>query len=404
MARVDFEDLLPRLVIPNDTKIVLVVIDGLGGVRTAERTTELTEARTPNLDLLAAEGSSGVHFPVLPGITPGSGTGHLALFGYDPLKYQLGRGALSAAGLGFDLKPGDVAARVNFCTLDDQGIVTDRRAGRIATQVNAHLCEKISGAVDLGPQVEFFLQPERDHRALLVLRGDGLSPQVTETDPQMVGIAPHSPEASSPQAVHTAQLLATLLSQVRSTLADEAANFILLRGYDTLNVLPGFHDRYRLNARGIAAYPMYLGIARILGMATGEPRSSWEEEVDELSSFWKEHDFFFIHHKPSDSAGEDGDFAAKVTAIEQVDATIARIMAMKPDVICITGDHSTPSPMRSHSWHPVPLVMHGESVGVDGVDRFNEVDARAGGLGQLRGKDLMPLMLAAAGRLAKMGA
>ena len=397
-------ELLPRLVTEASTKIVLVLIDGLGGVRTDERGSELHAARTPNMDRLAREGSSGLHTVIAPGVTSGSGAGHLAVFGYDPLVYELGRGALSAAGVGFPLKPGDVAARVNFCTLDASGVIADRRAGRISTDENARLCVKILAGLTPPPGVEVFLETEREHRALLVLRGEGLSPCLLDTDPQITGLPPRPPTATAPEAVETGVYLSDILAQVAVALEGEQANFLLLRGFDTLRELPLFPARYQLRAQGVAIYPMYTGIARILGMDVTTAVGGLKEELEALRAGWADHDFFYFHHKKADSAGEDGDFDRKVAAIEEIDAAIPDIAALNPDVICVTGDHATPSQLRSHSWHPVPFVLWGPRVGVDGVEVFDEEAARAGAYGSILGKEVMGLMLAGAGRLIKYGA
>lgn len=395
---------MPGLVREAETNIVLVVMDGLGGIRTPERASELREAWTPNLDQLAREGSSGLIHPVAPGVTPGSGAGHLALFGYDPTVYELGRGALSAAGIGFVLEPGDVAARANFCTLDGAGVIADRRAGRISTEENRRLCAAVRDGLELGGEAEVFLETERDHRGLLVLRGEGLSPDLEDTDPGVAGAPPAEPRARSPEAERTAAVVSRILGQVRSILAGEKANFLILRGFDTLRALPSFRERYGLRAFGIAGYPAYIGIARILGMEVAAPQPSFAEEVAVLERSFPAHDFFYVHQKKTDSAGEDGDFARKAEAIEEVDELMPRIVDLGPNVICVTGDHATPSPFRSHSWHPVPFLLWGPMVGVDGVERFDEEAARSGACGTLPGKDLMALMLAAAGRLAKFGA
>lgn len=392
------------LVKQSKTKIVLVVMDGLGGIRTDDRGSELHAAKAPNLDRVAAEGSSGLQIVIAPGITPGSGAGHLALFGYDPIEYQLGRGALSAAGVGFELKPDDLAARVNFCTIDASGAVVDRRAGRISTEENQRLCEKLVSSIDLHEQVELFLVPEKEHRALLVLRGAGLSPDLDDTDPQVVGVPPHHLRARSSEAEPAARLITELLDQARAILAGERANFILLRGFDTLRDIPAFELRYGLNAFGIAGYPMYIGITRLLGFDIAPPQSSFADEVSVLEKAWGDHDFFYIHQKGTDSAGEDGDFDRKAAAIEEVDELLPRILDLSPDVLCITGDHATPSQMKSHSWHPVPFVLWGPNVGVDTADVFNEEAASGGAMGHIRGKELMALMLAGAGRLLKFGA
>ena len=397
-------ELLPRLVTEAPTKIVLILIDGLGGVRTDERGSELHAARTPNMDRVAREGSSGLHTVIAPGVTSGSGAGHLAVFGYDPLVYELGRGALSAAGVGFPLKPGDVAARVNFCTLDANGVIADRRAGRIPTDENARLCVKVLAGLVPPAGVEVFLETEREHRALLVLRGEGLSPYLLDTDPQVTGLPPRPPTATVPEAVETAARLSDILAQVAVALQGEKANFLLLRGFDTLRELPLFPARYQLRAQGIAIYPMYTGIARILGMDVATVAGGLTEELEALRAAWADHDFFYFHHKKADSAGEDGDFDRKVAAIEEIDAAIPDIAALNPDVICVTGDHATPSQLRSHSWHPVPFVLWGPRVGVDRVEVFDEEAARAGGYGSIMGKDVMGLMLAGAARLIKYGA
>jgi 2,3-bisphosphoglycerate-independent phosphoglycerate mutase len=396
-------DLTP-LIQSAGTKILLVVMDGLGGYADADHGSELEEASAPNLDRLAAEGVTGLVEPVGPGITPGSGPGHLGLFGYDPERFELGRGALSAAGLEFELQPGDVAARANLCTLAPDGTITDRRAGRIpdaeAAAVVAHLQDgvRLDGA-------EVLFRHEREHRVLVVLRGDGLDPRLTDTDPQQVGVAPLEAEVLDPAAKRTAELVTDLLAQVRTLLADEPkANGLLLRGFDTHRDLPGFLERYGLRAAAVAIYPMYRGIARLLGMdLLGRPRNL-SEQVGALRDAWGEYDYFFLHHKYTDSAGEDGDRARKIAAIEALDAVVPELRSLGPDVIVVSGDHSTPSQMAAHSWHPVPALLWSERCGRDEVGRFGERWCLRGGLGVRPTKDLMALMLANAGRLQKYGA
>ncbi|MGH2772025.1 MAG: 2,3-bisphosphoglycerate-independent phosphoglycerate mutase [Actinomycetota bacterium] len=398
------DEFISSLARPAHTKMVMLVIDGLGGAPSNGRPSEITAANTPNLDALAASGCSGVHTVVAPGVTPGSGAGHLALFGYNPIEYQLGRGAICAAGIGFDMGPLDIAARVNFCTIDSEGSVLDRRAGRIPSETNQRLCKLIMDNVQLGPDIQVIMQTERDHRALLVLRADGLSPMITDTDPQKVGLVSGRPLPRSPEAQMTAGILEDLLGQIRDILAGETANYILLRGFDTLRNLPRFPTIYRLRATGIAAYPMYVGIARILGMNAGPALDGWDRELEELKSAWDPFDFFFIHYKPADAAGEDGDFDRKCAAIEEVDRSLPSIMDLNPDVICVTGDHATPAYLKGHSWHPVPFVIAGSAVGNDEVAKFDERWGRQGGYGHVRATDIMPLILAAGGRLAKFGA
>jgi 2,3-bisphosphoglycerate-independent phosphoglycerate mutase len=396
-------DLTP-LIQPAETKILLVVMDGLGGYADGERGTELEEADTPNLDRLAADGVTGLVEPVGPGITPGSGPGHLGLFGYDPEQFELGRGALSAAGLDFELRPGDVAARGNLCTLAADGTIADRRAGRIPDDDAAAVVAKLQDQVRLDG-AEVFFRHEREHRVLVVLRGPGLDPALTDTDPQHEGVAPLDPQAVEPDAKHTAELVSELASQARNVLAGEPkANGILLRGFDTHRELPGFAERYGLRAASVAIYPMYRGIARLLGMdVLGEP-GSLDDELQILGDAWSNYDYFFLHHKGTDSAGEDGDAARKVRAIEQLDAVVPALRRLQPDVIAVSGDHSTPSQMAAHSWHPVPALLWSDRCGRDEVERFGERWCLRGGLGLRPTKDLMALMLANAGRLQKYGA
>jgi 2,3-bisphosphoglycerate-independent phosphoglycerate mutase len=297
------ETVVTEMARPEGKKALLLVMDGLGGYRTAERGSELTEASTPNLDRLAGEGSLGLHDPVTRGITPGSGAGHLGLFGYDPLSYEIGRGALSAAGIGFELLPGDVAARVNFCTLDAEGMITDRRAGRLPTEEAAAICELLMREIKLD-EAEFFLQPEREHRGLLVLRGKGLEKDLNDTDPQVTGVAPFEPQARTPEARGTETLVKQILDQARSLLADrERGNFLLLRGFDSVKDMPSFSLRYRVKALANAAYPMYVGISRLLGFETHQVEGAAKEEVDALAELLPEHDFVFMHIKKTDSAG-----------------------------------------------------------------------------------------------------
>jgi len=389
---------------PEGKKALLLVMDGLGGYRTAERGSELTEASTPNLDRLASEGSLGLHDPVTRGITPGSGAGHLGLFGYDPLEYEIGRGALSAAGIGFELQPGDVAARVNFCTLAADGTIADRRAGRLPTEEAAGICELLMREIKLDG-AEFFLQPEREHRGLLVLRGQGLERDLLDTDPQVVGVAPSEPVARTAEARGTAALVKQLLDQARTLLAGrERGNFLLLRGFDSVKDLPSFPLRYQVKALAIAAYPMYVGISRLLGFETHQVEGAAPEEVDALARLLPEYDFVFMHIKKTDSAGEDGDFERKVVAIEEVDALVPRMLDAGVEVLAVTGDHSTPAQMAAHSWHPVPVLLWGGTAAADGLPGFDEVNCRQGSLGRFESKHLLPQLLAAAGRLAKYGA
>jgi 2,3-bisphosphoglycerate-independent phosphoglycerate mutase len=387
-----------------DTKILLVVMDGLGGYADADHGTELEAATTPHLDQLVREGTAGMFEPVGPGITPGSGPGHLGLFGYDPEQFELGRGALSAAGLDFELRVGDVAARGNLATLGPDGTLTDRRAGRIPDAEARVIVDKLQAGVSV-PGIEVFFRHEREHRVLVVLRGPGLDPRLTDTDPQHTGVAPITAAPLDPEAKRTADLLAEVDAQVRRVLADEPkAHVVLFRGFDTHRELPGFAERFGLRAAAVAIYPMYRGIARLLGMdVLGRP-TDLGDQLAILRESWDQYDYFFLHHKYTDSAGEDGDRARKIKAVEQLDAVVPDLRALSPDVIAVSGDHSTPSQMAAHSWHPVPTLLWSERCGRDDVEQFGERWCRQGALGLRPTKDLMAFMLANAGRLAKYGA
>lgn len=395
-------DLRPLLQ-DNGSKILFIIADGLGGICDDQRGSELEVARTPNLDLLASEATTGLLTPVAPGITPGSGPAHLGLFGYDPLQYNIGRGVLSALGIDFDLRPEDVAARGNFCTVDDQGKVSDRRAGRISSERGAELTRKLRGVQIEGAKV--IVEPVKEHRFVLVLRGEGLGAALDDTDPQQTGVRPQRARARDEASRRTAEIVEAFIEQARALLADEhPANMVLLRGFARRPTLPSMQDRYGLRACAVAGYPMYRGVARLLGMKVVECEAELDSEVVALQAAWGQHDFFFFHYKDTDSRGEDGDFEGKVAAIEALDRCIPQITAQRPDVIVVTGDHSTPSQLAGHSWHPVPLLLKAAACRRDDVKSFGETACNRGGLGQLLAKDLMSLALAHAGRLRKFGA
>jgi len=399
------QKIISELVVPNTTKIVLLVLDGLGGAPMHPGgLTALESAHTPHLDALATHGICGLHDPIAPGVTPGSGPAHLALFGYDPLQHQIGRGVLESLGIGFDLQTDDVAARGNFCTVDENGLITDRRAGRISTEKATELIELLR-PITL-PDVQTFVEPVKDYRFVLVLRGDGLSGSLTETDPQKLGAAPLSVEALSSEAEQTAALFNQWISRAREILADlQPANMVTLRGLDKNPGLPSMEEIYGLRAAAIAAYPMYRGAARLVGMDVLSTGETIEEEADTLRTHWTEYDFFFVHVKKTDSAGEDGNFEQKIAIIEHVDETLVpAIVELRPDVAIVTGDHSTPALLRSHSWHPVPILLWSEYCRADATNEFSERGCARGALGRFPATDIMPLALANALRLAKFGA
>ncbi|HXH81660.1 MAG TPA: 2,3-bisphosphoglycerate-independent phosphoglycerate mutase [Candidatus Tectomicrobia bacterium] len=397
-------DVIRSLVVSNTTKIVLLSLDGLAGLPRPETgQSELETARIPNLDALAREAACGLLRHVGPGITPGSGPGHLGLFGYDPLAYPVGRGVLEALGIEFDLRAGDVAARGNFCTVDAAGRITDRRAGRIPTEVCVRLVDRLR-AIRL-PGVETFVEPVKEHRFVLVLRGPGLSGRLSETDPQTLGTAPLPVRALDPAAERTATLVNTFVDEARRRLADAApANMVLLRGFDELPALPRFPDVYGLRAAAIAAYPMYRGLGRLVGMDVLKTGALFADEVATLREHRDAYDFFFAHYKDTDKAGEDGDFDGKVAALERFDALVPEIRALAPDVLVVTGDHASPSVLAAHGWQPVPVLVWSRYCGADPVARFTERACAAGTLGLLPAHHLMPIVMANALRLTKFGA
>ena len=387
-------------------RIVLLVLDGLGGLPDPETgLTEMESAATPNLDRLARQSALGMQLPVAVGVSPGSGPGHLSLFGYDPIEHDIGRGVLSALGVGFAIKPGDIAIRLNFASLDAEGRITDRRANRPSDDENRRLVRKLQENVQGPGGVEVFFESEKEHRAVLVLRGRQLSAELADTDPQEEGVPPLPVKAEKPEAEETARLLQTILDNAFDVLKDEkVANGILARGIDAFHPFPTFFERYMLRARAIAKYPMYRGVARLVGMDQARVPDSDAETVDVLTEDFDQYDFHFLHFKAMDSRGEDGDFAAKAKAIAAVDELIPRIEALKPDVLLVTGDHSTPSRLRAHSWHPVPVMIVSPWTRPQPDATFGERSCARGELGMVRGMDLMTLALAHAGRLAKYGA
>jgi 2,3-bisphosphoglycerate-independent phosphoglycerate mutase len=399
-------NLISELTVSGSSKIVFLIMDGVGGIQMEGKGgTELQVARTPNLDRLAEISSCGLLDPVAPGITPGSGPAHFALFGYDPVQYNIGRGILEATGIDFPLTEKDVVARMNFATVDSVGKVTDRRAGRISTETNQRVCQKIRQGLKPGAGLEVIVETVKEHRGILVLRGEGLRGEIQDTDPEREGIPPLEPKALVPDAQETAGRVGNVLSQIGRILADEPkANMVLLRGFAKHTRYPSMKKRYGLNALAIAAYPMYRGISRLLGMTVLSNVSNLEEEFKVLEDNFPKYDFFFLHVKQTDSRGEDGNFDAKVGVIEEVDRHIPRVRALNPDVLVVTGDHATPAKLASHSWHPLPVILHSQYCLIDGVKKFDEVSCIQGALGRMRSVELMAVALANARRLTKFGA
>jgi 2,3-bisphosphoglycerate-independent phosphoglycerate mutase len=400
-----YGELISSLAVRNDKRIVLLVMDGLGDCDNAGRGTSLQQARTPNFDALAKTSALGLIVPVGVGITPGSGPGHLGLFGYDPVRYQVGRGVLSALGIEFPLEPHDVAARLNFCTIDAAGKVLDRRAGRLSDSENRRVIAKIMAALRKPPRTEVFLETEAEHRAVLILRSENLDDNIGDTDPQATGVQPLSPCRPPHDTSRTAVIVNDLLGQVRSILKDEPrANMVLARGFAKHPNMTSFADRYKMKPAAVAGYPMYRGVAKLLGMSVVAKPTTAADVCAETVKAMKDHTFIYAHFKYTDKTGEDGDLPAKVKRIEEMDAALPILLAARPDVLIITGDHSTPPSLKAHSWHPVPVLMSAPFLrGGDG-GRFDEVSCRHGQIGTIPAKELLPLAMAHAGKLEKFGA
>lgn len=406
----NLDNLYSELTLKTGAKLVLVVLDGLGDIATHEQNnlTPLEAAVTPNLDLLAKDSAQGRIIPVAPGITPGSGPGHLGLFGYDPLEFQVGRGVIEALGLGVELKPGDVCARANFATLNAKGIVTDRRAGRIPTETCEKLCALLSAKIKKIGDTQVIIKPGKEHRFVVVFRGKGLEGPLTDADPNREGFAiptvkPRDPKNARQKKM--AKLIADFYKAARPILAKEKpANGFLMRGIAHQPHIPLFEDRYLLKPAALAVYPMYKGLSQLVGMAKIEGPQTIKEQLERYVAEYDNYDFFFIHYKYTDKYGEDGNFAAKKKAIEEFDAALPVLLKKKPTVLAITGDHSTPCAMKGHSWHPQPVLLHSACSGTDKLERFTETGANLGSLGIFDAKFLIRLMQANAKMFDKFGA
>jgi 2,3-bisphosphoglycerate-independent phosphoglycerate mutase len=397
-------ELMKELSITSPSRIVLLVVDGLGGLpREAGGLTELETALTPNMDKLASSGNCGLLQTVSAGITPGSAPGHLGLFGYNPLEYTIGRGVLEALGMDFDLKPGDIAARGNFCTLDAAGLISDRRAGRISTEDGKKLCALLDGMEIEG--VKVLVQAVKEHRLVAVFRGENLHEGLSDADPQQTGMPPKAVVALNPAAERSAAIVNKFLSEARKRLApNHPANMVLLRGFSGRPDFPSMMDIYKLKAAAIASYPMYRGLAKVVGMDVLKTGPTLADELSTLEENFQRYDFFFLHVKGADAAGEDGDFARKVSVIEEVDRHLPRLLALNPEVLVITGDHSTPAAMSGHSWHPVPCLLQSRFCRPDKLGKFGESFCRLGSLGLIPATSLMPQAMAHGLKLTKFGA
>jgi 2,3-bisphosphoglycerate-independent phosphoglycerate mutase len=403
VAMIGFEH-IKKLSRTSPSKIVLLIMDGVGGLPHAKTDkTELESASKPNLSRIARDSICGLIDPVGPGITPGSAPGHLAIFGYDPVKYIIGRGVVEALGIDLELKPDDIAARGNFCTVDDRGIITDRRAGRVSTDTNTELCHLLNNIAIDGAEIS--VVPVKEHRFVLILRGEDLSPELADSDPQLTGLAPKKVEALSPQAQRTAEIANEFVSQARNLLQDKTpANMVLLRGFSRRPDIPSITEIYKLKPAAIAIYPMYRGLAKLAGMQLLPGGENITEQLSSLRRYYADYDFFFVHFKNTDARGEDGDFQAKVQAIEELDNALPNLLSLDPDVLIITGDHSTPATLSAHSWHSVPFMLKSKWCRPDNVAEFSEQACLAGAMGRFPATEIMPLAMANALKLNKFGA
>lgn len=398
------EEVMRTLALQNRRKIVLMVMDGVGDLPVAGKTA-LEVARTPHLDELARAAITGLSHPVSPGITPGSGPAHLSLFGYDPLRYRIGRGVLEALGIDFDLTQQDIAARANFATVDGNGMVVDRRAGRIPTERNEEICSFLSSSIKTIDGVQVFIRSGKEHRFVVVFRGAGLDGSVTDTDPQQTGLKPLRCAATAAEGEKTARIVNAFVHRAAELLAGSApANYPLLRGISKHPAIPTMQQIYKLTPAAIATYPMYRGLARLVGMEVLTTGSDIAAEVATLREGWDVHDFFYLHIKKTDSHGEDGNLEQKIAVIEEVDRSLPAIVSLKPDCLVVTGDHSTPCSMKAHSWHPVPFLLSSPYLRKDAARAFSEFECSRGILGNFEAVNAIALMMAHTLKLKKYGA
>jgi 2,3-bisphosphoglycerate-independent phosphoglycerate mutase len=398
------DNILRSLAIQTESKLVMVVMDGIGGLPVRGKT-ELEAAKTPNLDRLAYQSTCGLIDPISYGVTPGSGPSHLALFGYDPFRYEIGRGVMEALGIGLKLTKEDLTARGNFATIDEKGIIIDRRAGRIATERNQEICQFLQKEIREVNGIRVSIYPGKEHRFVIVFQGEGLRDDLTDADPQKDGKKAKGTESIAPEARRTAEVVNEYLRRATEALRPfSPANTVLLRGFSKVPDIPSMFERFKLNPAAIATYPMYRGLARLVGMEVLETGETLRDEVETLKNNFNEYDFFYIHFKKTDSAGEDGDFKKKVKAIEEVDRILPPILKLKPDVLVVTGDHSTPAVLKSHSWHPNPILLYSRYIRPEGLRRFTERQCQKGELGRFPAVEIIPLMLANGLKLKKFGA
>lgn len=398
------EEILHSLVVQTESKLLMVVIDGMGGLPVRGKT-ELETAKIPNLGQLASKSICGLVDPISYGITPGSGPSHLALFGYDPFQYEIGRGVMEALGIGLTLTKDALTARGNFATIDENGIIVDRRAGRIPTEKNREICQFLQNEIKEVGGVRISIYPGKEHRFVIVFQREGLRDDLTDADPQKDGLKAKGTEALSQEARRTVEIVNSYLKKANEFLKPfHPANTILLRGFSKIPNIPTMADRFKLRPAAIATYPMYRGLARLVGMDILETGETLQDEVTTLKKYFDRYDFFYLHFKKPDMAGEDGNYKAKVKAIEEIDRVFPSILKLKPDVLVVTGDHSTPALLKGHSWHPNPILLQSRYTRPDGIRRFTERQCQKGQLGRFPAVDVLPLMLANGLKLKKFGA
>lgn len=399
------EEIMKSLAVKTESKIVLLIADGIGDLPSENNKTVLEKAFIPNLNKLASKSACGLTDPISCGITPGSGPAHLSLFGYDPIKYQIGRGVLEALGIGMELTSRDLACRGNFATMDESGIITDRRAGRIPTELNEKICQIMQDKISQIGGAEIIIRPGMEHRFVVVFRGKGLEEGLSDADPQVVGEKLKYTEPLRPEASKAAEMINEFIDKAIEVLKKHSpANAVLLRGFAKYPGLPTMGELFKLSPAAIATYPMYKGLAKLVGMEILEAGETIEKEFKTLKENYQKYDFFYLHIKKTDSYGEDGNYEQKVKVIEEVDKYIPEVLALKPDVLVVTGDHSTPALLKGHSWHPNPFMLFSKYIRVDEVEQFNEKECVKGGLGRFPAVDILPLMMANALKLRKFGA